>query len=280
MFRAGDDVHARLRAEVLAGDPERAEAAVFATEAIARRLIALYAFNLEVAKAWESVSEPALGLIRLQWWREALDQAKAGETVRRHDGAEGLAEIVGFAPDLAPILERLIDAREKDFDETPFADVLAYRAYVDATAGGVIEAALRLADADMDDGARLGLARPLGRAWGTVGLLRALPFHLSKRRLSAPLGDLDAEAVFSGAEKEAVRALKDKLLVQVREDHRAAAAAFKALSPEARPAALYGALIPKLAGKLSPADPFQDMVALGPLARKAALTFAALTGRI
>src|SRR3546814_19768877 len=35
--------------------------------------LALYAYNAELAKTRESVSEPLLGQIRLQWLREAVD---------------------------------------------------------------------------------------------------------------------------------------------------------------------------------------------------------------
>ena len=33
----------------------------------------LYAFNHELARAREAVSEPPLALIRLQWWREVVE---------------------------------------------------------------------------------------------------------------------------------------------------------------------------------------------------------------
>jgi len=50
----------------------------------ARRCFALYAFNYEVARVRESVSEPMLGQIRLQWWRENIAAAFAGEAPRDH----------------------------------------------------------------------------------------------------------------------------------------------------------------------------------------------------
>ena len=47
-------------------------------------LFALYAFNLEMARAPWVASEPALAAIRLAWWREALDEIYDGRPPRRH----------------------------------------------------------------------------------------------------------------------------------------------------------------------------------------------------
>ncbi len=53
-------------------DPDRFFCTLFAPPAKREALFALYAFNHELARVAESVSEPMLGEIRLQWWREAL----------------------------------------------------------------------------------------------------------------------------------------------------------------------------------------------------------------
>lgn len=42
-------------------------------------LWALYAFHLEIAKIPHIVSEPALGLIRLKWWQEAIERLYQGK---------------------------------------------------------------------------------------------------------------------------------------------------------------------------------------------------------
>src|SRR3546814_19441352 len=54
-------------------------------------LFALYAFNHEVAKTAEVVSEPMIGRIRLQWWRECLDGIYDG-AARQHEVVQPLAE--------------------------------------------------------------------------------------------------------------------------------------------------------------------------------------------
>ena len=60
-------------------DYHRYFAATFAPGDVRRGLIALYAFNLEIASVRERVSEAILGQMRLQWWRDTI-----GEIYRRH----------------------------------------------------------------------------------------------------------------------------------------------------------------------------------------------------
>src|SRR4051794_28190129 len=75
-------------------DRDRFLTALFAPAARREALFALYAFNFEVAKTREVVSEPMLGQIRLQWWREAVDEIFAGGRVRSHEVVQPLAEAI------------------------------------------------------------------------------------------------------------------------------------------------------------------------------------------
>src|SRR5215467_16156755 len=80
----------RLAASVRAADPDRYFSALFAPADLRPLLFALYAFNAEVARVAESVREPMLGAIRLEWWRETAEGAARG-TPRNHDVARGLS---------------------------------------------------------------------------------------------------------------------------------------------------------------------------------------------
>ena len=71
----------RLAASVRAADPDRYFATLFAPAPKRPFLFALYAFHAEVARIAESVREPMLGAIRLEWWRERKDTRQA-ETAR------------------------------------------------------------------------------------------------------------------------------------------------------------------------------------------------------
>ena len=66
---------------------------MFAPAARREALFALYALNVALSRIGETVSQPMLGEIRLQWWRESLDGIYAG-TPRREPVVEALAATV------------------------------------------------------------------------------------------------------------------------------------------------------------------------------------------
>jgi phytoene synthase len=128
------------------------------------------------------VSQPLLGHIRLQWWRETLDGIYSG-ILRKHEVAEALAETVRVHALPREMLDALIDAREYDLDDKPFADLSALVTYGDVTVGHVQRLALRIAGAgDAYD----ALARDAGIAYALSGLARAIPFWASRAREIMP----------------------------------------------------------------------------------------------
>ena len=91
-------------------DPDRFLTALFAPPEKRDALLTLYAFNHELARAREVVSEPPLALIRLQWWREVVEGAH-----RRHEVADPLrAAIEAGAARSRATCCALIDAREAE----------------------------------------------------------------------------------------------------------------------------------------------------------------------
>src|SRR4029079_2898216 len=88
-----------------------------APERARRHLFALYAFNYEVAKTAESVTQPVAGQIRLQWWRDAIAEICAGNA-RAHEVASALAAVVNEHRLPQILFDALIDARENDLAES------------------------------------------------------------------------------------------------------------------------------------------------------------------
>ena len=118
--------------EVRHHDRARYLSSLFALEDRREDLFALYAFNLEVAKTAEVVSEPMLGQIRLQWWRECLDEIYGG-TPRRHEVALPLNRAV-LRHDLTRArFDDLIDAREGDLSAEPPEDLARLETYAEAS---------------------------------------------------------------------------------------------------------------------------------------------------
>lgn len=161
-------------------DRDRYLTVVAAPQAAAADLAVLYAFNLELAMVRDSVSEPMLGRIRLQWWREAIAELQAGRT-RRHAVLESFAALHARRPLKPARVERMIEARESEFDEIIPADLAALEAIADATSGELLRLAAEAAGLDLATGDSEALIRAVGIAFGLTGMLRAT-LHLARHR--------------------------------------------------------------------------------------------------
>ena len=138
---------------------------MFAPVGSREALFALIAFNHEVARIPEAVSEPMLGRIRLQWWREVVEAVYAGAPARRHEVAVPLADAIRACSLDRALLDRLLDARESDLEAEGPPDLAALERYAAATGG--------LADGAYAAGLRCRLqARRLRRGgrWAPPGL--------------------------------------------------------------------------------------------------------------
>jgi len=176
---------AKLAQAVRTADPDRYFASLFAPAHQRPYLHALYAFNHEVAHVAESVREPMLGAIRLEWWRETVEGAAKG-VPRNHDVARGLASL--FADRGVPLaaFETIITARAFDSNSEHFADFAALESYIDATGGAVMRLAAQTLGGDP------ALVRAAAQAYGLAGLLRSLSFHNRRHKLYLPLDLLTA----------------------------------------------------------------------------------------
>lgn len=159
-------------------DRERWLCALFAPDRVRPAILALLAFDLEIARVRDAVREPHMALIRLQWWRETLDSCAAGAP-RRHPVCMALAPVLAKSSGVMPLLGAAIDAREAEVTEMPFAGTGDLLAYADATGGGLARAIARIAG--IEDERMAAAAAALGRGWCLAGLLRAAP-RLAARR--------------------------------------------------------------------------------------------------
>lgn len=185
----GDDTIACARI-VERGDPDRFLALMAAPVALRARLFPLYAFNVEVARAPWVTQEPGIAEIRLQWWRDALDEIAAGGRVRAHEVVGPLAEVVRGAALPVPMLDAMVAARRWDIYDEGFADARLLEAHIGAVSGHLMWAAARIA------GAGPALERPVravAHASGVANWLMAVPILEGRGR--RPLADGRPEAV-------------------------------------------------------------------------------------
>jgi phytoene synthase len=154
-------------------DEDRWLATRFAPKALRQQLIALYAFNVEVAAVSEKVSEPRLGEIRLQWWRDTVDTIFHDGPTPDHPAMRALSELRAQAALPLEIFDIMLTARVSDLSRTPFETWADVDNYIDATDGGVMRVAAMLCEPTVKISPQRGAAlQAAARAWGYVNLLR------------------------------------------------------------------------------------------------------------
>jgi phytoene synthase len=179
-----------LEASLSRIDPDRWLSSRFAAGPHVRRaLVALYAFDNELARAPRAASNPLVAEMRLAWWRETLEEIRSGAAVRRHPTALSLAEAVrdhGF--DLA-LLERLIDARLRELEDRPMSLEEALE-WADGTGGTCARLASGLLDpvSDPEAAEAGGSAWSIGRLILTAGLSPDAAREALERRLDRARG--------------------------------------------------------------------------------------------
>jgi NADH dehydrogenase [ubiquinone] 1 alpha subcomplex assembly factor 6 len=165
-------------------DRDRFQTVLFAPAARREALFALYAFNYEIARVRESVTEPMIGQIRLQWWREAIAAAFEGGHVRNHIVVEPLTAIIRELALSRAHFERLIDARETDLDDDPPTSLAVLEEYAEASSARLVYLALEILGVRDPAAGEGGLH--VGIAYSLAGLLRAMPFQAGTRRRFIP----------------------------------------------------------------------------------------------
>ena len=166
-------------------DRDRYQTALFAPAQRRNALFALYAFNYEVARIREYVREPMLGMIRLQWWRDALDEIYAGKRPRRHEVATPLAAAIATHHLSRTHFSTLLDVRARDMEDVPPESLAALEDYAAGTSGVLNLLALEILG--IGDARAAEAARAAGIAYAFAGLRVAVPFHAQRRRLYLPV---------------------------------------------------------------------------------------------
>jgi len=161
-------------------------------------LLALLAFNYEIAIIPELVSEALLGEIRLQWWRDTIAAIYDG-TTPDHPVAHGLAWAIEKCALSQNLFKEYLKGRSFDLLETPPATLGELENYAKGTAGTLNELMAEVLLVDPNLQARLA-ARHVGTAWALSGLLGAIPFHASQGRSYLPADLPEDEKVATVAE--------------------------------------------------------------------------------
>ena len=172
--------------------------------------LAIRAFNLELAKVADTVSTPAIGAMRLQFWRDNISKAFAGSppahpvSVLLAHALDDLDVRTGGKARLSKNwFMRIISAREQYLNNAPYTSLNALEKYAESTYSTLLYltlSALPMTSITVDH-----LASHIGKAVGITAVLRGLPLiafppppnhHSNSRGLG---GILDSQRRHQGA---------------------------------------------------------------------------------
>ena len=237
-------------------DFARYASTLFLPQAQRRALLAVYAFNVEISRVREQVSQPLPGEMRLQWWTDTLEGAAHGGVEGNPVAAELLQTIAEFRLPIEP-LSRLIEEHQFDLYNDPMPSMAALEGYVTDTSAALFLLGARITaqpSAVIDH-----LARHAGLAQGIAQVIAALPLDAARRQLFLPLQLLQQhgsgmEEVFAGKQTPRARAAIDQLAADARKHLGTAFELLTLVPPQVRPIFLPLALVGLDLKRMSRAD--------------------------
>ncbi|KQV33097.1 MULTISPECIES: phytoene/squalene synthase family protein [unclassified Rhizobium] len=240
------DPYAQSLAALRDSDRDRYLACLLSPEDKRGVLSALYAFYAEIARVRDSVREALPGEIRLQWWRDLLDGAAAGNS-EAHPLAAALVKAIHAYSLPIGVLHDMIDARIFDLYDDPMESRASLEGYAGETASALIQLAClildpRAAAASAEAAGHAGVAQTI------AGVLLLQPIHRRRGQVYLPAElltatGLDRESFLAGDDKDGIsRAIR--AFAGLGRDHLAKArAAGGAISRENRAAFLTVAMV-------------------------------------
>ncbi|MEM7650898.1 MAG: squalene/phytoene synthase family protein [Pseudomonadota bacterium] len=162
-------------------DPDRFLLSMFAPSSVREDLWALFAFNYEIAKTREVVSETQLGLIRLQWWRERIAEIYEGKSVPENEVLKALAGAIERHGLSQEDLEMLLHAREFDLEDVLPGNVEGLLNYTDFTTTPLMKMAVEISGGPGSDPVQAVAVNS-----ALAGILRSTVFFAKQRRCYLP----------------------------------------------------------------------------------------------
>jgi phytoene synthase len=181
---------AQARDLVRTADRDRYVATLFAPPNRRDALIALHAFDVELARIPHLARQQIAGEIRLQWWREAVDGSNEHEAQANPIAAALMATIADRGLPTEP-LHAMIDARGAELTPEAFANAGELLAWCDGVWGAQLACACRILDAGEARGAT-NILDDAGRAIGITQLLMTFAMRAARGQSIVPAATLAA----------------------------------------------------------------------------------------
>jgi phytoene synthase len=209
---------------------------LFAPLRCRRALLALYAFNVEIVRIREQITQPLPGEIRLQWWIDMVGGAGQGGVEGNPVAAELLLAIRDHGLPVE-LLSRLIEAHQFDLYNDPMPDMATLERYLGDTSCALFSLASRVVGHQSDETDHL--ARHAGLACGMARVIAKFGFDASRRQSYLPLQLLeqhgvDLEQMFAGRGTPSLRAAISGLADEARSHREVALGLLPNLPPQSR----------------------------------------------
>ncbi|XP_072013524.1 NADH dehydrogenase (ubiquinone) complex I, assembly factor 6-like [Amphiura filiformis] len=177
---------------------------LFLPESAIASVLAIRAFNVEIATVRDVVSDHRLGQGRMVFWRESLNKIYSGSAP-----SQPVAMELSYAVHKHKLsklwLSRILEERERMLDDRPFHTVEEIESYAENTSSSLLYLtleALGIKDVNADHA-----ASHIGRAQGLTTILRAIPYNAQYKRVNLPL---DVMAKHGLSQTAVVRGSQDK----------------------------------------------------------------------
>ncbi|MCX7325715.1 MAG: phytoene/squalene synthase family protein [Hyphomicrobiales bacterium] len=165
-------------------DKDRYLATLFAAADKRPHVFAIYAFNFEISRIREVVSDSLPGEVRLQWWRDLINGSDHGDVMANPVAAALRHTIAAFnLPREA--FAGMIDARIFDLYDDPMPTVADLEGYCGETSSALIRLVSLVLAGGRDPGAA-DAAGHAGVAYAVTGLMRAFPWHAMNGQVYIP----------------------------------------------------------------------------------------------
>ncbi len=152
----------------------------------------LLAFNHEIAKTREIVSESTLGHIRLQWWRDAIKGIYESGNVLEHEVVKPLSKTIEKHSLDREHFDKLIYAREFDLENVAPSNIEGIFNYADFTGTPLLHLILSVIGEKRDTEQDL---RTIAINYGVCGVLRATAHYARQGRMMLPQDLCDVHGV-------------------------------------------------------------------------------------
>ena len=169
-------------------DPERYLCVLYLPETYRDAVAALWAFDAEISRIPELVSEPMPGEIRLQWWRDLI---RSGDNSGSGPLARALMDAISRHELPLETFQSYLDARIFDLYQDPMPDTGTFEGYLGETVSSLFHMAGICAGAEHST-ALANAAGHAGMAVGISRLLSACSVHRARHQIYFPADKISA----------------------------------------------------------------------------------------